>query len=133
MGATAVEDLLAEDVGSCIKDYREAGISVWMLTGDKGETAKEIALSCQMLDRGSESNLIEIGDDEDWRPKIRAFLREKAEDTTKEAFLLVGGPNIERILNCGEDGSPTAEADEKMIGEFLAQVKSLIVYRSSPS
>ena len=51
LGATAVEDLIAEDVETCIKDFREAGISVWMLTGDKGETAKEIAISCNLLSR----------------------------------------------------------------------------------
>jgi phospholipid-translocating ATPase len=39
LGVTAVEDLLAENVQECITDFHDAGINVWMLTGDKGETA----------------------------------------------------------------------------------------------
>ena len=51
VGITAVEDLLQEDVASCIRDFRLAGIKVWMLTGDKGETALEIGLRCGLYDR----------------------------------------------------------------------------------
>jgi len=41
---TAVEDLLQEGVKKCIIDFKEAGVKVWMLTGDKGLTAKMIGL-----------------------------------------------------------------------------------------
>jgi len=40
-----------------------------MLTGDKGETAKEIAISCNLIDRDGLDNLIEIKEDEDWKIK----------------------------------------------------------------
>ena len=49
LGATAVEDLLQDDVEKCIQDFRTAGIKVWMLTGDSGLTAKEIAQTCGLL------------------------------------------------------------------------------------
>lgn len=49
VAVTAVEDLLQENVKECITDFRDAGIKVWMLTGDKGLTAKEIAYSCGLL------------------------------------------------------------------------------------
>jgi len=39
LGVTSVEDLLQENVAQSISDFRQAGIKVWMLTGDKGETA----------------------------------------------------------------------------------------------
>lgn len=39
LGATAVEDLLQNEVGKCISDFKKANVKVWMLTGDKGETA----------------------------------------------------------------------------------------------
>jgi phospholipid-translocating ATPase len=67
LGITGVEDLLAEDVDSCIKDFREAGIHVWMLTGDKCETAKEIAISCNLIDRDRIDHLIALDEDQDWR------------------------------------------------------------------
>ncbi len=49
LAATGVEDLLQENVKECIIDFREAGISVWMLTGDKGLTALEIGVSCGLI------------------------------------------------------------------------------------
>jgi len=39
LGITAVEDKLQDDVAECVQDFISAGIKVWMLTGDKGETA----------------------------------------------------------------------------------------------
>jgi P-type E1-E2 ATPase len=49
LAATGVEDLLQENVKECISDFRKAGINVWMLTGDKGATAKEIGVSCGLV------------------------------------------------------------------------------------
>jgi len=45
-GCSAIEDKLQEDVGPTIKDIRKAGIKVWVLTGDKVETAINIGQSC---------------------------------------------------------------------------------------
>lgn len=45
LGVTGVEDLLQEEIKKTIINLREAGIKVWMLTGDKVETAKCIAIS----------------------------------------------------------------------------------------
>lgn len=45
LGVTGVEDKLQDDVMKTIETLRSAGIQVWMLTGDKIETAKCIAIS----------------------------------------------------------------------------------------
>src|SRR3569833_2589926 len=45
LGVTGVEDKLQDDVQLTIESLREAGIQVWMLTGDKVETATCIAIS----------------------------------------------------------------------------------------
>jgi len=45
LGVTGVEDKLQERVLQTIETIRQAGIPVWMLTGDKVETAKCIAIS----------------------------------------------------------------------------------------
>ncbi|CAD8046114.1 unnamed protein product [Paramecium primaurelia] len=50
LGITAVEDLLADDVGQTIQDLKSAGIKVWVLTGDKVETAIAIGYSCNLID-----------------------------------------------------------------------------------
>jgi P-type E1-E2 ATPase len=39
VGITAIEDRLQDGVPECIEDLIDAGINVWVLTGDKEETA----------------------------------------------------------------------------------------------
>jgi phospholipid-translocating ATPase len=51
LGATAIEDKLQEDVAGAIQTLRNAGIKVWVLTGDKVETAVNIGFSCNLLAR----------------------------------------------------------------------------------
>lgn len=49
IGATAIEDKLQANVGSTIDAIKKAGIKVWVLTGDKIETAINIGYSCKLL------------------------------------------------------------------------------------
>ncbi|OQS00002.1 phospholipid-transporting ATPase [Thraustotheca clavata] len=49
LGATGVEDQLQDGVAHCIQTLSAAGINIWMLTGDKDETAISIANSCGLL------------------------------------------------------------------------------------
>ena len=51
IGATAIEDKLQEDVAQTIFDIRRATIKVWVLTGDKVETAMNIGHACKLLDQ----------------------------------------------------------------------------------
>ena len=46
---SGVEDLLQDNVQTCIQDLICANIKVWMLTGDKGETAENIGKSCGII------------------------------------------------------------------------------------
>ncbi|XP_010188347.1 PREDICTED: probable phospholipid-transporting ATPase VB, partial [Mesitornis unicolor] len=49
LGATGIEDRLQDGVPDTIAALREAGIQIWVLTGDKQETAVNIAYSCKLL------------------------------------------------------------------------------------
>lgn len=49
-GATGIEDRLQEGVPDTIQALRKAGIKIWMLTGDKRETAVNIAYACKLLE-----------------------------------------------------------------------------------
>ena len=51
IGSTAIEDKLQEDVAQTIYDIRRATIKVWVLTGDKVETAMNIGHACKLLDQ----------------------------------------------------------------------------------
>ena len=48
-GATGIEDRLQDGVPQTIRALRDAGIVVWVLTGDKQETAINIAYSCALF------------------------------------------------------------------------------------
>lgn len=49
LGASGIEDKLQQGVPEAIEALRQAGIKVWVLTGDKQETAISIGYSCKLL------------------------------------------------------------------------------------
>ncbi|XP_038993075.1 phospholipid-transporting ATPase 2-like [Hibiscus syriacus] len=49
LGVTAIENRLQDGVPETIEKIRKAGINFWMLTGDKQNTAIQIALSCNFI------------------------------------------------------------------------------------
>jgi phospholipid-transporting ATPase len=49
LGSTAIEDQLQDNVDQVLADFIETGIKVWVLTGDKTDTAKSIAFSCKLI------------------------------------------------------------------------------------
>ncbi|KAL6140715.1 hypothetical protein ACLB2K_059011 [Fragaria x ananassa] len=69
VGATAVEDKLQKGVPQCIDNLAQAGLKIWVLTGDKMETAINIGFACSLLRQGmkqiciSTANLETLGQD----------------------------------------------------------------------
>lgn len=49
LGATAIEDKLQDGVPDTIHTLQTAGIKVWVLTGDRQETAINIGMSCKLI------------------------------------------------------------------------------------
>uniref|UniRef100_A0A8C7H8K5 Phospholipid-transporting ATPase n=1 Tax=Oncorhynchus kisutch TaxID=8019 RepID=A0A8C7H8K5_ONCKI len=49
LGATGIVDRLQEEVPETIEALQRAGVKVWVLTGDKQETAINIACACKLL------------------------------------------------------------------------------------
>uniref|UniRef100_A0A8C1XL87 Phospholipid-transporting ATPase n=1 Tax=Cyprinus carpio TaxID=7962 RepID=A0A8C1XL87_CYPCA len=50
LGVTAIEDRLQEGVPETIATLRRAGLKVWVLTGDKTETAVNVGYACKLMD-----------------------------------------------------------------------------------
>lgn len=50
IGSTAIEDRLQDNVPETIQFMKDTGIKVWVLTGDKVETAINIGVSAGLLD-----------------------------------------------------------------------------------
>ena len=62
LGATAIEDKLQDGVPGCIEQLMRAGIAVWVLTGDKQDTAINIGQACSLLREDMETHVININD-----------------------------------------------------------------------
>ncbi|KAK0416048.1 hypothetical protein QR680_012266 [Steinernema hermaphroditum] len=54
LGVTAIEDRLQDGVPECIRDLRRGGLKVWVLTGDKTETAINIAHASNLFSPDTE-------------------------------------------------------------------------------
>ncbi|CAJ2504225.1 Uu.00g116190.m01.CDS01 [Anthostomella pinea] len=64
IGGTAIEDRLQDGVPDTIELLGRAGIKLWVLTGDKVETAINIGFSCNLLNNDMELMHIKVDEDE---------------------------------------------------------------------
>lgn len=76
LGATGIEDKLQDGVPGAIESLRQAGIKVWVLTGDKQETAISIGISCKLLTTDMQYIIIN-GNSEDECKKLLADAKAK--------------------------------------------------------
>ncbi len=63
IGGTAIEDRLQDGVPESISLLGQAGIKLWVLTGDKVETAINIGFSCNLLDNDMDLLIIKATDE----------------------------------------------------------------------
>ncbi|GAB1312230.1 phospholipid transporting ATPase [Madurella fahalii] len=64
LGGTAIEDRLQDGVPDTIALLGDAGIKLWVLTGDKVETAINIGFSCNLLNNGMDLLRLQVIEDE---------------------------------------------------------------------
>jgi phospholipid-translocating P-type ATPase (flippase) len=91
IGATAIEDRLQDGVPATIADLKEAGIKVWVLTGDKMTTAINIGFSCRLLTQDMELITLDKEAPGDDRPTVKSRLAtayEKYTTLTQDASVL---------------------------------------------
>ncbi|KAF9524901.1 phospholipid-transporting ATPase 1 [Crepidotus variabilis] len=78
LGATALEDKLQEGVPEAIEMLHRAGIKLWILTGDKLQTAIEIGYSCNLLKSEMDLMILSASTMEQARSQIEAGLNKIA-------------------------------------------------------
>ncbi|KAG5992863.1 hypothetical protein E4U43_003642 [Claviceps pusilla] len=74
LGGTAIEDRLQDGVPDTIEVLAKAGIKLWVLTGDKVETAINIGFSCNLLNNDMELIHIKVDEDESGETQDEAFI-----------------------------------------------------------
>lgn len=93
LGVTGVEDKLQRDVKPSLELLRNAGIKIWMLTGDKVETARCVAVSAKLVARGQYIHTIAKLKRKDNALDHLDFLRGKP-----DACLLIDGESLSLFL-----------------------------------
>ncbi|XP_041099754.1 phospholipid-transporting ATPase ID-like isoform X1 [Polyodon spathula] len=89
LGATAIEDKLQDGVPQTIEQLAKADIKMWVLTGDKQETAENIGYACNMLREAmNEVFIISANTAEGVREELRNA-RRKIKPETVEAETII--------------------------------------------
>uniref|UniRef100_A0A8D1G6E9 Phospholipid-transporting ATPase n=1 Tax=Sus scrofa TaxID=9823 RepID=A0A8D1G6E9_PIG len=123
IGATAVEDKLQDQAAETIEALHAAGLKVWVLTGDKMETAKSTCYACRLFQTSTElleltTKTIEESERKEDRlhellieyrkkllhefPKSTRSLK-KAWTEHQEYGLIIDGSTLSLILNSSQD------------------------------
>lgn len=79
VGATAIEDKLQDAVPETIQKLRTAGIKLWVLTGDKLETARNIGFSTNVLTQAMNIRTVDEEEGVDLRSAKQSFKEQNAE------------------------------------------------------
>ncbi|WAQ89635.1 hypothetical protein PtA15_11A325 [Puccinia triticina] len=94
LGVTGVEDKLQEDVKSTLELLRNAGLKIWMLTGDKIETATCIAISSKLVSRGQYIHQVSKLEGPEKVQKELEFLQQK-----QDCCLVIDGGSLASCLS----------------------------------
>ena len=93
LGVTGVEDRLQKDVKPSLELLRNAGIKIWMLTGDKIETARCVAVSSRLVARGQHIQVMS-----QLRQKTQAFEALESMRNKTDSCLLIDGETLSTML-----------------------------------
>ncbi|KAI5117211.1 hypothetical protein M0805_003499 [Coniferiporia weirii] len=127
LGATAIEDKLQDGVPDTIHTLQMAGIKVWVLTGDRQETAINIGMSCRLI---SESmNMVIVNEEtatatKDFISKrLNAITSQRKTGELEDLALIIDGKSLSFAL----------EKDiSKTFLELAIMCKAVICCRVSP-
>ena len=127
MGATAIEDKLQLGVPEAIETLMKAGIKIWVLTGDKEETAINIARTCNLLTDQTETIIINpvslVGDPEgEVGAKLDAGLASVG-DGSKHLAVVMSGTTIPLAL---------ADSNKLRFLELAQECNAVVVCRATP-
>ncbi|OIT36174.1 PREDICTED: phospholipid-transporting ATPase 2 [Nicotiana attenuata] len=102
IGVAAIEDRLQDGVPETIETLRKAGINFWMLTGDKQNTAIQIARSCNFVSPEPKGQLLLINgrtEDEVGQSLERVLLTMRITNAEpKDVAFVVDGWALEIVL-----------------------------------
>ncbi|PHH70133.1 hypothetical protein CDD82_7310 [Ophiocordyceps australis] len=124
VGATAIEDKLQQGVPETVDSLRRANIKIWMLTGDKRETAVNIAHSARICRPVSNLHVIDAAK-EQIRPQLSGLMQSIQASTSLHNVVVIDGQSLAIV-----EQSP--QLYKQLFAAMLA-VDSVICCRASPA
>ncbi|CAF3363194.1 unnamed protein product [Rotaria sp. Silwood1] len=107
LGATGIEDKLQDNVPDSLSMLLKAGIKIWVLTGDKKETAINIGYSCKLLSDQLLNLTLDEATLDDTRRQLREHCLTFGDSLRKEnlASLVIEGKTLKYALSppCRQD------------------------------
>ncbi|KAK4248853.1 hypothetical protein C7999DRAFT_30692 [Corynascus novoguineensis] len=118
LGGTAIEDRLQDGVPDTIGLLGDAGIKLWVLTGDKVETAINIGFSCNLLNNDLDLLRIQVNEDETGLGTEDEYIAIAAEqlDNGLAKFHMTGSD--EELKKAMKDHEPPAPTHALVIDGF---------------
>ncbi|OAD06830.1 hypothetical protein MUCCIDRAFT_34579, partial [Mucor lusitanicus CBS 277.49] len=99
IGGTAIEDKLQEGVPDTIGVLAEAGIKIWVLTGDKVETAINIGFACNLLTKDMLLISVNARNEEETMEQLRRSIEQVEEKSkTQKCALVIDGESLKYAL-----------------------------------
>ncbi|KAJ5502931.1 ATPase P-type K/Mg/Cd/Cu/Zn/Na/Ca/Na/H-transporter [Penicillium fimorum] len=127
LGATAIEDRLQDGVPDTIHTLQTAGIKIWVLTGDRQETAINIGMSCKLI--SEDMTLLIINEEsteatrDSLQKKMDAVQGQLASGDSEPLALIIDGRSLTFAL----------EKDmEKLFLDLAVICKAVVCCRVSP-
>lgn len=128
LGATAIEDRLQDSVPETIHTLQQANIKVWVLTGDRQETAINIGMSCKLL---SEDMMLLIVNEES-AAATRDNVQKKLDAIRTQGDGTIETETLALVIN-GKSLSFALEKElEKLFLDLAVMCKAVICCRVSP-
>lgn len=124
LGASAIEDKLQNGVPEAIESLRTAGIKVWVLTGDKQETAVSIGFSSKLLTRSMTQIIISSNNKASSRKSLKDALERsrKLDAVSTQIALIIDGGSLVHILDTDHEEEVSFILESlmfKLYSEFL--------------
>ncbi|CAH8682500.1 unnamed protein product [Schistosoma rodhaini] len=128
IGCTGIEDMLQEGVPETIKALREAGIKVWVLTGDKEETAVNISYSAGHFYPGMQEIRVTNFDD---TVKCGSFLKSQIE-RIKESKMYDADTQFGIVIDGQSLNYALVEPIRSLLTQCCLESTTVLCCRSTP-
>ena len=124
LGVTGVEDKLQEHVKPSLELLRNAGIKIWMLTGDKVETARCVAISSKLVSRAQHIHTI---------TSLHTAARASPTAASDTLSLLAANPDSSALLIDGDSLSYLLTNHRDAFISLAVLLPAVIACRCSPT